>query len=177
MTTAPHAVKSLVVAAASRHGSTREMADRIAAVLSHALPDGWQVDRTELTDLDALDTADAVVLGSAVYYGRWLGSATRVLEHVKHDPPENLWLFSTGPVSEDESENRKVISSDAMAELAAGGEHMVFGGKLDWQELSFFERIVVRAVHALPGDHRDWRAVDAWSAHIASQLAAVDTSS
>lgn len=164
--------KTLVIAAASRHGSTKEIADRLAEGLTEALPDLWRVARVDLTDLRSFDGADAVILGSAVYYGRWLRGAARALDHLRDAPPADLWLFSTGPVSEIESENEQIISADAMADLGEADEHMVFGGKLDKSQLSFAERIVVKAVHARPGDHRQWDVVDAWAQHIAHELGA-----
>ena len=155
----PVAVRSVVVAAASRHGSTCEIADRVAEDLSRLLPDRWTVARVELADLRVLDGADAVILGSAVYYGHWMRSAAHALDRLRDEPPQHLWLFSTGPVSEVESENEQIISADAMADLGEADEHMVFGGRLDSSQLSFVERIVVKAVHALPGDHRRWDEV------------------
>lgn len=169
---APTAPKRLVVAAASRHGATCEIADRVAATLSTILLDGWTVVRGDLRDLRVLDGADAVVLGSAIYYGHWMHSAAKALEYVEQDPPSDLWLFSTGPVSDEESENAQVISADALAELGEADEHMVFGGRLDSSSLSLLERVVVKIVHARPGDHRDWQAVDDWARHIAGELGA-----
>ena len=166
--------KTLAIAAASRHGSTTEIADRLADDLTEALPDLWRVARVDLTDLRAFDSADAVILGSAVYYGRWIRGAARALDHLREVPPADLWLFSTGPVSEIESENEHIISADSMADLGGADEHMVFGGKLDSTQLSFAERIVVKAVHARPGDHRRWDIVDAWARHIAHELGARD---
>jgi menaquinone-dependent protoporphyrinogen oxidase len=166
----PAVVKSLVVSAASRHGGTCEIADRIAETLTRVLPDDWHVIRGDLSDLRIFDGADAVVLGSAIYYGHWMHNASHALEYLREDMPPDLWLFSTGPISEIESENAQVISADVMTDSGEADEHMVFGGKLDTSHLSFLERVVVKGVHALPGDHRDWAAVDAWAIHIASEL-------
>jgi menaquinone-dependent protoporphyrinogen oxidase len=168
--TAPAVVKTMVVSAASRHGGTCEIADRIAATLTRVLPDGWHVIRGDLSDLRIFDGADAVVLGSAIYYGHWMHNASHALEYLREDMPQDLWLFSTGPISETESENAQVISADEMADVGEADEHMVFGGKLDTSHLTFIERAIVKGVHALPGDHRDWAAVDAWANHIASEL-------
>jgi len=166
----PARVMSLVVAVASRHGGTCEIGDRIAKTLSEVLPDEWHVVRAELSDLRVFDDAEAVVLGSATYYGHWMHSAAKALDYLRQNIPDDLWLFSTGPISEIESENAQMISADAMADLGEADEHMVFGGELDTTHLSFLERIVVRGVHALSGDHRDWSAVDAWANHIAVEL-------
>lgn len=168
--TSPAIVKTLVVSAASRHGGTCEIADRIAETLGRSLPEEWHVIRGDLSDLRIFDGADAVVLGSAIYYGHWMHSAAHALEYLRRDMPTDLWLFSTGPISEIESENAQVISADAMADRGEADEHMVFGGKLDTSHLTFLERVVVKGVHALPGDHRDWAAVDAWANHIAAEL-------
>lgn len=169
----PAAVKTVIVAAASRHGGTCEIADRIAETLSLGLPDQWQVVRGELSDLRVLDGADAVVLGSAIYYGHWMRAAAKALEYLHDDMPADLWLFSTGPVSEVETDNAQMISADTLAETGEADEHVVFGGRLDTSHLSLLERIIVKGVHALPGDHRDWSVVDEWANHIAAELRAL----
>lgn len=166
----PAIARTLVVSAASRHGGTCEIADRIAETLAHELPKEWRVVRGDLSDLRVLDGADAVVLGSAIYYGHWLHSAIRALEYLRESDPTELWLFSTGPVAVDLGEEEALLTADAPADLAGDDEHMVFGGNLDTSKLTFIERVVVKALHVLPGDHRDWADVDAWAAHIASEL-------
>jgi menaquinone-dependent protoporphyrinogen oxidase len=165
--------RTLVVAAASRHGSTGEIAERLARTLEKDLPPGWQVTRPDLSELSVLDDADAVVLGSAIYYGRWMRLAARALAYLKDAPLIDLWLFSTGPVSDIESENAQVISADEMVQAGQAIEHKVFGGRLDTSQLNWMERTVVKAVHAIPGDHRNWDEVDEWAHHIARQLSVV----
>ncbi|KAA1395546.1 flavodoxin domain-containing protein [Aeromicrobium ginsengisoli] len=167
------ACRSLVVAAASRHGGTCEIADRLATTLAEVLPEGWTVVRSDLSDLRTLDGADAVVLGSAIYFGHWMHSAARALSYVKDAALFDLWLFSTGPISEIESENAQIISANAMVTSGQAIEHKVFGGRLDTSRLNWIERAAATAVHALPGDHRDWDQVDEWARHIAEQLGVV----
>jgi menaquinone-dependent protoporphyrinogen oxidase len=165
--------RTLVVAAASRHGGTCEIADRLASTLQADLPLGWRVVRPELSDLRVFDDADAAVLGSAIYYGHWMRAAAHALAYVKDVPLLGLWLFSTGPVSDLDSENAQIISADSMVATGQAVEHKVFGGRLDTSELTWVERAVVKAVHAVPGDHRDWDQVDDWAHHIAQQLSVV----
>lgn len=167
------ACRTVVVAAASRHGGTCEIADRIAANLDRELSFAWDVVRSELSDLRELDDADAVVLGSAVYFGHWMHSASRVLDYAKDAALFDLWLFSTGPISDVESANEGIISADVMVTRGQAIEHKVFGGRLDTSKLNWAERAAVKAVHALPGDHRDWDQVDEWSRDIARQLGRV----
>jgi menaquinone-dependent protoporphyrinogen oxidase len=163
--------RSLVVAAASRHGGTCEIADRLALTLSAELPQNWAVTRPDLSDLRVLDDADAIVLGSAIYYGHWLHSAARALKYAQDGPVLDLWLFSTGPISDVESENAQIISADSMVDVGQAADHKVFGGLLDTSRLNWVERTAVRALRVLPGDHRDWDQVDAWASRIATQLA------
>ncbi len=166
----PTRVSTLVVAAASRHGSTAEIADRLADELTRCLSARWVVRRVSLSDVRALDGADAVILGSAIYYGRWMRSAATILEHLRAAPPRHLWLFSTGPVDEDELENEHVISADTAAELGRADGHRVFGGRLEHAGLTFTERLVVRAVRARSGDHRNWADVNEWAHAVAAEL-------
>jgi menaquinone-dependent protoporphyrinogen oxidase len=169
----PAGCRTVAVAAASRHGGTCDIADRLADRLALDLPAGWRAVRVDLADLDVFDDADAVVLGSAIYYSRWMHSAARALKHVRDAPLLDLWLFSTGPISAAESHDAQVLSADEMVESGRAVEHHVFGGRLDTSRLSLVERTAVRAVHALSGDHRDWEQVDDWAHHIAEQLAVV----
>ncbi|MEO6606531.1 MAG: flavodoxin domain-containing protein [Aeromicrobium sp.] len=165
--------RTLAVAAASRHGGTCEIADRMATTLAAELPVGWNVIRAELSDLRVFDDVDAVVLGSAIYYSHWMHSAARALTYVKDAPLVGLWLFSSGPISEVESEDAQVPSADAMVASGQADEHRVFGGRLDTTHLSWVERTAVKAVHALPGDLRHWDEVDEWAKHIVAELSVV----
>jgi menaquinone-dependent protoporphyrinogen oxidase len=129
--------------------------------------------RPDLSDLTVLDDADAVVLGSAIYFGHWMRAAARALAYLRDAPLFDLWLFSTGPVSDIETENAQVVSADEMVTSGQAVEHKVFGGRLATSRLTWVERAAVKAVHAIPGDHRDWDEVDAWAHHIAEQLRVV----
>src|SRR5690606_13784617 len=62
----------VLIAVASRHGSTYEIAEVIAAEVRAA---GDVVDLRAAEDVDSLESYDAVVLGSAVYMGKWLPEA------------------------------------------------------------------------------------------------------
>lgn len=162
--------RSVVIAAASRHGSTTDIAARIERTMREHLSSRWAVKLADLSDLRTFDDADAVVLGSAVYLGHWLRPAIKALHEVKDAPLLDLWLFSTGPISDDVSENARVITADEMVEKGCAAEHMVFAGRLEAADLSWWERLIVRAVGATSGDRRDWEAVDDWATSIAGQL-------
>ena len=89
---------------ASKHGATYEIAERITAWLPESAA-GREAGPTavlEQADHDP-DPArfDAVLVGSAVYVGRWLEPArTWVSAHAASLRTRPFWLFSSGPIGE-----------------------------------------------------------------------------
>ena len=164
---------TVLVAAASKHGSTREIAERIGSDLAER---GVAVEVKRLEDVDDLDGYEAVVLGSGVYMGNWRKSARRFIDaHAADLARRPTWLFASGsivgdpPVDEDPRALRAGLA-EKLVETAHAREHKLFAGKLDSSELALLEKAAVRAAHAREGDHRDWQAVDDWAAGIAREL-------
>ena len=125
-------------------------------------------------------TADAVVVGSGVYYGKWLKSAQRFVEdHSAQLSSVPVWLFSSGPLGDDHvpdlDEVDAGIEPDVVAhltELTHARAHHVFAGRLDREDLGPFEKLVATSVHAPEGDFRDWPDVERWADEIASVVCA-----
>jgi len=155
--------RTVVVTAASRHGSTSEIADRVADRLRAALPGQWSVCRSDPDNTWSLADADAIVLGSGIYFGRWLRQARRALQRI--DDHEHVWLFSSGPIgASDETEQ------DTGLGRSAHHPHAMFGGHLDPSRLNRLERLVTRLLRVAASDHRDWAAIDGWADGIADEL-------
>lgn len=116
---------------------------------------------------------DAVVLGSAIYIGRWLKEATEFTRRHRASLAERpLWLFSSGPLGTevvDNEEQPKELSE--LLEMLEPRDHRLFYGALTRDALGFGERMVVKAVRAPEGDYRDWDEIQAWAAAIAAELA------
>lgn len=163
----------LLVTAASRHGSTAEIATELGKSLRGALP-GVAVDVVPLTRIGNVDGYDAVVLGSAVYFGRWLEEARwqvgSQLETLRSRP---VWLFSSGPVGDPSVPTTESADAVELAAAIGAREHVVFPGALHRELLGTRERLVVGLVHTADGDFRDWPAVRAWADRIAADLRAV----
>jgi menaquinone-dependent protoporphyrinogen oxidase len=164
----------VLVTSASRHGSTREIADAVATELRAA---DVAVDVRAVGDVADLDRYDAVVLGSAVYAGSWPREARRFVERHRAELARvPLWLFSSGPLGSDgpepEGEPNRV---DDLVRATGAREHRVFPGKLDRVALGLVERLVVGVVGAPEGDFRDWDAVRDWAGSIAAALRAQNT--
>ena len=87
----------ILVACATRHGSTAEIAAEIADVLRRNVP-GAVVDLREAAKAGEVAGYDAAVIGSAVYMGRWLPTARDLVEgHREVLSAMPVWLFSSGP--------------------------------------------------------------------------------
>lgn len=158
----------VLVAVASRHGSTAEIAKRIGDVLGTA---GIETFVRMPEEVLSVETYDAVILGSGVYAGRWLGSArafaAREAASLSTRP---VWLFSSGPVGDPAKPAADPVDVAAIRKQTNALEHRVFTGKLDRQKLGFGERAIVLAVHAAEGDFRSWDEVTSWASGIAEVL-------
>jgi len=160
----------VLIAAASKHEATIEIAEAIGRALSQA---GIEVEVSAPAMVESLEGYDAVILGSAVYMGRWQPSAVGFVEaHAEALRQRPVWLFSSGPIGSPDPKPEG--DPQEVAELAKeirAKEHHVFTGRLDRQRLGFGERTVVAAVKAPYGDFRNWDEIAAWGSKIARQLA------
>jgi menaquinone-dependent protoporphyrinogen oxidase len=160
----------VLVTAASRHGSTADIAAAIVRVLHLR---GQAADLVEPVDVKDLSEYDAVVLGSAVYAGRWMAPATDLVDRCRSElAGRPVWLFSSGPVGSPANPAEGPAVSKLMEQTGALGHH-VFAGRLDKAELGRLERTMVRAVRAPEGDYRDWNDIAEWAARIADSLSAM----
>ena len=160
---------TILVAYASKHGSTQGIAERIAEKLRQL---GKEAEARPMEEVKNLGSYEAFVIGSAVYYGSWLKEATEWVHHNQAILAQHpVWLFSVGPLGvevKDAEQQPKEIAEFQQA-IRPRGEHIFFGA-LDHSKLSFPERMIVKAVRAPEGDFRDWGAIDDWAASIARDL-------
>jgi menaquinone-dependent protoporphyrinogen oxidase len=163
---------TILVAVASKHGSTLEIGETLAVELRAM---GQPTDVQTVADATDLSRYDAVVLGSAVYMGRWLPDALDfVATHRDVLNARPVWLFSSGPLGAD----RPVPPGDPqhldtiMEQTRARG-HRIFSGRLEPGDLGLGERLIAKVVHAPAGDFREWDAIRAWAREIGAALHAV----
>jgi menaquinone-dependent protoporphyrinogen oxidase len=158
----------VLIAYASKHGSTRDIAGRLADRLEHA---GLKTETINVAGEGTPPSFDAAVVGSAVYMGRWMKEAAAfVRAHGAALSERPLWLFSSGPVG-----SKPLPDALEAAEFRTSFEardHRTFAGALDKRRLSMAERLMVKAVKAPHGDFRDWEEIDAWADDIAIALGA-----
>lgn len=176
----------VLVAYASRHGSTAEIAERIAGCLRSA---GVPAEARPAAEVSDVGPYDAFVLGAAAYMYHWMKDATRFAKrHRAVLAARPLWMFSSGPLGTDtvDAEGRDVLESarpkefDEWVEALHPRDTRVFFGAWDPAEppVGFAERmmkLVPAGTSALPaGDFRDWDAIDEWAAAIAAEVRSSD---
>lgn len=163
----------VLVSVASKHGSTTEIGEAIG----YALQDkGLGVDIVPPAVVDSLADYDAVILGSAVYLGRWLAPAQDFVIRF-HDElvKRPVWLFSSGPVGDPSGHLTSSLEREDAEGIAAIGrdisplDHHVFAGKLDPGMLAL-PHVSHAIFHGMSGDFRNWTEVTHWADGIATQL-------
>ena len=165
--------RRVLVTVASKHGATREIAQAIAARLEARGSGGLMAVVLPVEHHPDPRPYDAVVLGSAVYAGRWLEPARAyAADHADALRERPVWLFSSGPIGEPPFPPDEPHDAGPLAQVTGARGHRVFPGRLDKQLLGFGERAVVTAMRAPVGDFRDWEAVRAWADVIAEELTA-----
>jgi menaquinone-dependent protoporphyrinogen oxidase len=68
--------KRVLVAYAGRYGSTAEVAEAVGQEFSQC---GAAVDVCAVKDVTDIESYDAVIVGSAIYYGKWLSEAVKIV--------------------------------------------------------------------------------------------------
>lgn len=170
----------VLVAYASKYGSTKAIAERIAGKIREG---GITVDAIPAKTVDDVGGYDAFVLGSALYILDWMKDAKTFVErHRDILATRPLWLFSSGPISPGttDMQGRDARTTCAKKEVMAlkdelrARDHHIFWGALDKKKLSIPERLIA-SVPAFPGtegDFRDWNEIDQWAMTVAQEIAA-----
>lgn len=137
---------SVLVAYASRHGATGQIAERVAEILNLA---GHHAEARPVQQAGDLGGFEGFVIGSAAYLAHWQKDATSFVmsnrDLLSHRP---VWLFSTGPLgSQDTDANGVDVRTAAEPKEIPGfreaihpRDHHVFFGALDPGRLTFAEK-------------------------------------
>lgn len=165
-------ISRVIVAYGSKHGATAEIAAAIGEVLRSS---GHRVDVNAAADLTEIEPYDAVVLGSAVYMGRWRRDARALLRRLRRTLGERpLWVFSSGPLGADEPDPsdrwQYPMKIRTAVEQLGAREAVVFGGRAPLEPRGFMERSFVKNTPEEERDARDFEAIRAWASGIASEL-------
>jgi menaquinone-dependent protoporphyrinogen oxidase len=155
-----------LIAYATKHGSTHEIAEFVAARLAEV---GVEAHTLPAHSVRSLDEYQAVVLGAPLYMGRWHHDARAFLRRFRSElATRPLAVFALGPV-EDKPEQWEGAAKQldkALAHVSGVGPVTVevFGGAIVPETLHF------PFSHAAARDLRDWDAIRAWAEHLPDKL-------
>ena len=163
----------VLVVYATKYGATAEIAEKIAQVLREA---GLRTDVLPTDRVSDLTPYQAVVLGSAVYIGKWRKEAVKFLQaNEKALAERQVWLFSSGPTGEGDPVEltkgwRFPKALQPIADRIRPRDIAVFHGNVNMKKLNFIEKWMIKNVKAPLGDFRDWEAITSWATAIAEVL-------
>jgi menaquinone-dependent protoporphyrinogen oxidase len=161
---------SILVAYATRYGSTHQAAETIAATLREC---GLETDLLPAAQVQSLEDYHAVVLGAPLQIGRWHGDAHRFLGRFRHDLTElPVAVYALGPLHRDESEiqsareqfDRELAKYTWLTPI----EIKVFVGRFDPAQLHFPASLFLRQIP--PSDEMDLEAIRDWAVGLAATL-------
>ena len=166
--------EKVLVAYASKHGATAQIAEKIALRLAR---NKIAAEALNINDVNDLKGYKALVLGSGVYAGMWLKEAADFLKtHESELAKMPVWLFSDGPTGIGDPQElmkgwRFPENLKPIADRIKPKDIIFFHGVLDTDQLKFAEKLIVRALKAPVGDFRDWDSIHTWADGIAKALA------
>lgn len=171
-------VRRVLVAYASRYGSTQGVAERIATELRAG------GDRVELLPVGEVADAgiyDAVVFGSPVFNQRWLPEADEfVHRNLRALATRPVWLFSVGTFGDGKwiigpLMKREPKGIAEIEEAIDARDYRVFAGVIDRHQWPALSRLFFHALGGRLGDNRDWPAIETWAAGIREAIRATAT--
>lgn len=160
---------NVLVAYASKHGATAEIACFIAQRLRQKGHDVTVAQAGAVGDVDEFDSA---LIGGSIYGGRWPRDARRfVLDHATALRGMPTWLFSSGPAGDLTTDGLEPTCLPRLEAAISPIDHVTFNGRLEAARLSLGERLMMRATGAREGDFRNWGTIASWVETVAADLA------
>lgn len=168
----------ILVAYASKHGSTRETAEFMGRVLKAY---SVEVDIMDVRDVQSVSGYDVTIIGSAIYGGMWLQEMSLFIEKFSAElAAKPLFFFITciralEPDGREHAEkyyiNHKALEGFDLRDVA------VLTGKLNTSAIDRKEQWYLVANYDgkltsanVNEDFRDWQAIATWVSGIAKEL-------
>jgi menaquinone-dependent protoporphyrinogen oxidase len=169
--------KKVLVAYASKYGSTGGVADAIGKELC-----GKDVaaDVVLIKNANNISSYQGVIIGGAVYMGKWMSEAVDFVKKNKDalcKVPVAYFLVCMTLAQPTEKNRAKVLSYmdpilKAVPEIKPVGIG-TFAGAMDYNNLSWINKKILKSKGSPEGDFRDWTAIRTWAEGLCSPLLAL----
>jgi len=161
----------VLIGYATKCGSTVEVAQAIGETLTQQ---GIEVDIRPMRKIKSLAGCDAVILGSAIRMGSWLGEASNfVKRHQAELQALPVAIFTVHMLNADDSPESAAARAAYTAPIHAlitPAAEAFFTGKIELASMSFLDRMISNAMQAADQDLRDWEAIAGWAGQVGSVL-------
>jgi len=159
--------KRVLVAYASKYGSTGGVADAIGKELCSK---DVAADVVLIKNANNISSYQGVIIGSAIYMGKWMSEAVDFIKENKDTLSKvPIAYFLVGmTLSRPTEENRaKALSYmdpilKAVPEIKPVGIG-TFAGAMDYNNLSWINKKIMKSKGTPEGDFRDWNVIRAWA--------------
>jgi len=164
----------VLVAYATTHGSTREVAETVVEALRAG---GLAVDLQPAKDVRTLEGYGAIVLGAPLYMFHLHRDALRFLSRhrIALSGGIPIAIFAGGPFGAGDGNEWQEVRSNLDRELAKfpwlrPAVVEVIGGRFDPKGLHFPWNLLPALRQMPPSDLRDWDAIRSWAGALVAQL-------
>ena len=156
--------KKVLVAYASRAGSTGGVAEAIGKQLAEA---GAAVDVLNIKSVKDISAYSAVVIGSAIRIGSWVSEAISFVENnsaaLKSMP---VAFFSVCMSANDKAPAKQAevrTYMDKPKTVLSPADEAIFMGVMDPSKIKLYERLMMQLMKSPVGDFRDWDTIRTWA--------------
>ncbi len=154
--------KKVLIAYASRAGSTAEVAEKIGEALKVL---GFDVEVKNVKEINDISYYDVIIIGSAVRMFKLLPEtikfANRFREELQNKSVAYFIVCLTMHKDTEESRAQAQKYIKPLLEIKEPISVGLFAGKMDYSKLSFVWRILFKG-RVPEGDFRDWNSVISW---------------
>jgi menaquinone-dependent protoporphyrinogen oxidase len=167
-----------LIAYASAHGSTAEVAQFIGRILEDK---GIQVTVASVETVQDVSPYDVVVLGTAIHASTWLPQMTAFVSNFQTHLGKKPIYFWVNCIRVLEQYGHDHVMDNYMVHgllnLLNVRDIAIFAGKLDLTEVDWNERWTLAARYDgstwpsnFDGDFRNWTKIREWAAKVASEI-------
>ncbi|KAA3618315.1 MAG: hypothetical protein D8M58_20650 [Calditrichaeota bacterium] len=164
----------ILIAYASEFESTAEVAIAISKVFCAR---GHFVETKWIKNIHSIQKYDAVILGSAIQYDKWMPEAEKFvqLNQKKLREIPVAYFFTCLTLSEKSKKTEKTASKyaeklmaiDPLVNPLSIGQ---FAGVLDYDKMSLFKKLMFKTISLVTGvqegDYRNWNIIDGWANNV-----------
>jgi menaquinone-dependent protoporphyrinogen oxidase len=156
--------KKILIAYASKSGTTRDIAQAIGKSLTDK---GADASIQPVKSVASLDGIAAVVIGSGIRMGRWLPEAEDFVRknetRLKQMPTAFFTVHLLHLDDGETSRAQRQAYTQAVRQILTPKTEVFFSGRLEFARLTIFERWISKAMKAQEQDLRDWNKIRTWA--------------